>query len=204
MILYGASGHAKVIIEILEKSGITIDCLFDDNPEISGLNGYKCSIFSHVELKNNQLIISVGDNKTRKLIADRIKNVEYGKALDSSSSISLRAIIGKGTVVMPLAAINSGTIIGDHSIINTNASVDHDCILGNYVHISPGCSVSGGVTIGEGTHIGTGTSVIQNIKIGRWCIIGAGSVIIRDIPDFSVVVGNPGKIIKNLKHNNEI
>jgi acetyltransferase EpsM len=52
------------------------------------------------------------------------------------------------------------------------------------------------VKVGEGTHIGIGSSVIQGITIGKWVTIGAGAVIIRDIPDFAVVVGNPGKIIK--------
>jgi sugar O-acyltransferase (sialic acid O-acetyltransferase NeuD family) len=204
MILYGASGHAKVIIEILEKSGILVDGLFDDNPNISDLNGYICSLFNLNKTIDNQLIISIGDNRTRRIIANKIGAVKYGKAIDTSSSISLRSTIGEGTVIMPGAIINSGTIIGDHAIINTNASVDHDCILGNFVHVSPGCSISGNVNIGEGTHIGTGASVIPGIRIGAWCIVGAGCVIIKDIPDFSVVVGNPGKIIKNLKLTNEI
>lgn len=201
MILYGASGHAKVIIEILENSGIPVDGLFDDNPEISSLCGYDCSLFSRTKIFNNQLIISIGDNRTRKLIADKIGKVNYGRATDINSLISKRAIIGEGSVVMPGVAINSGTIIGEHAIINTNASVDHDCILGNYVHVSPGSSISGNVIIGEGTHIGTGASIIQNIIIGKWCIIGAGCVIIKDVPDFAVVVGNPGKIIKNNINN---
>lgn len=196
MILYGASGHAKVIIEILENSLIPIDGLFDDNPDIQSLCGYRCSVFDPARLISNQLIISIGDNRIRKLIVDRVGNVNFGKAIDINCNISKRSVIGMGSVVMPGATINAGAIIGDHVIINTNASVDHDCVLQNYVHISPGCSISGNVSIGEGTHIGTGASIIQDIRIGQWCIIGVGSVIIRDIPDFTVVVGNPGKIIK--------
>lgn len=199
--LYGASGHAKVIIEILERSGINVDGLFDDNPEITSLCGYKCFLFDYTELSENKLIISIGDNNTRKLITEKIGKVNYGIALDAGSSVSKRAAIGEGSVVMPGAIINSGAIIGKHVIINTNAVVEHDCYLDNFVHVSPGSSISGNVTIGEGSHIGTGASVIQNIKIGKWSIIGAGSAIIRDVPDYSVVVGNPGKIIKNIKNS---
>ena len=197
MILYGASGHAKVVIEILENSGITIDGFFDDNPEITSLCGYKCSLFNSHKIVNNQLIISIGDNRIRKSIVDKIGKVVYGKAIDVKSSVSKRSIIEEGSVIMPGTTINSGAIIGKHSIINTNASVDHDCMVGNYVHVSPGSSIAGNVTIGEGTHIGTGASIIPNITIGKWCTIGAGSVIITDISDFAVVVGNPGKIIKH-------
>jgi sugar O-acyltransferase (sialic acid O-acetyltransferase NeuD family) len=196
MYLYGASGHAKVIIEILEKSGIIVDGLFDDNPQIEELIGYKCSLFDYEKASINQLIISIGDNTMRKRIREKIGVVTYCRAIAIDSSVSDRAFIGEGCVIMPGTVINSGTTVGKHGIINTNASVDHDCKLGDYVHISPGCSISGGVTIGEGSHIGTGASVIQNINIGKWCVIGAGSVIIKDVPDFAVIVGNPGKIIK--------
>jgi sugar O-acyltransferase (sialic acid O-acetyltransferase NeuD family) len=200
MILYGASGHAKVVIEILEKSGIRIDELFDDNQLILSLCGYTCSVYSKEKILNNQLIISIGENKTRKLVAEKIGKINYGQAIDITSSVSVRAKIGEGSVVMPGAVINSGAVIGEHSIINTNASVDHDCVLGSFVHISPGGSLAGNVKIGEGTHVGTGASVIPNITIGKWCIIGAGSVILKDIPDFAVVVGNPGRIVKTNKN----
>ena len=198
MYLYGASGHAKVIIEILENSGIQVDGLFDDNPEIKELFNYPCTLFDRTLMKINRIIVSIGDNKTRKSIVDKIGKLGFGVAVDVKSSVSRRALIGAGTVIMPGATINSGTNIGEHVIINTNACVDHDCILENFVHVSPGSSISGGVFIGEGTHIGTGASVIQNIKIGKWSIIGAGCIVVKDVPDFVVVVGNPGKVIKNI------
>jgi sugar O-acyltransferase (sialic acid O-acetyltransferase NeuD family) len=196
MILYGASGHAKVIIEILEDASVTIDGLFDDNPEISELCGYNCSVFNQSEIGDKQMIISIGDNRIRKSVRERIGDVKFGVAADIRATLSKRAIIGEGSVFMPGATVNSCSVIGKHVIINTNASIDHDCKIGDYVHISPGCSVAGGVSIGEGTHAGTGASIIPGIKIGKWYVIGAGAVIIHDIPDYSVVVGNPGRIIK--------
>jgi acetyltransferase EpsM len=199
MYLYGASGHAKVIIEILENSGILVEGLFDDNVKIDKLCSYNCTLYSPEIIKNKKLIISIGENKIRETIAKKIGFVDYGNAIDNNSIVSRNSVIEIGTVIMPGAIINTGTRIGKHSIINTNASVDHDCILEDYVHISPGSSIAGGIFIGEGTHIGTGASIIPNIKIGKWCIVGAGTVIINDIPDFSVVVGNPGRIIKTRK-----
>jgi len=81
-------------------------------------------------------------------------------------------------------------------IINTNASVDHDCKIHDFAHISPQVGLAGGVEIGEGTHIGIGACIIQNITIGKWATIGAGTVVLKNVPDYAVVVGNPGKIIK--------
>ncbi len=195
--LYGASGHAKVIAEILEENNIQIGGLFDDNPEIKNLLEYKCfGKYDEKKLKNNKLIISVGDNNIRKNIAEKNSLINFDTVIDKSANVSKRALVKKGTVIMKGVSINSETKIGYHCIINTNSSIDHDCNIGDFVHISPNSALAGNVFVGEGTHIGTGVNVIPNLIIGKWCVIGAGAVIINNIPDFSVVVGNPGKIIK--------
>ncbi len=198
--LYGASGHAKVIIENLEEQNYTIEGLFDDNITIKSILDYPC--FGALDLNkiaDAKLIISIGNNLIRKNLSDQLDSKLFFTLADQSANISKRATIGIGTVIMKGASINSDVVIGKHAIINTNSSIDHDCKLGDFVHISPNAALSGNVEIGEGTHIGTGTAIIQDIKIGKWCTIGAGSTIINDIPDYSVVVGNPGKIIKKLK-----
>ncbi len=203
MFLYGASGHAKVITDILKKNGINVKGFFDDNPEIKELKGIKCYGKFNPEISGeNPIIISVGNNIIRKKIAEKLGNgVEYGIAKDKSSVISSDVKIGEGTVIMPGAVINTDTETGKHVIINTSASIDHECKIGNFVHISPNATLCGNVTIGELTHIGAGATVIPNIKIGKNVTVGAGSVIINDIPDNCTVVGNPGKIIK--RKNNE-
>lgn len=194
--IYGASGHGKVVIEILETSGYLIDQLYDDDPKKINLLEYKVSSNKEMfKLPEVNWVIGIGNNEIRKKIAEN-NDLIYGNAIDPSAKISKRIQIGKGVVIMPGVTINSSTIIGNHSIINTNASVDHDCILGDYVHASPNVSLCGGVTVGEGTHIGAGATIIPGIVIGKWARIGAGSVIIENIPDYATVVGNPGKIIK--------
>ena len=96
--------------------------------------------------------------------------------------------------------LQSGTKIGKHCIINTKASIDHDCIIDDFVHISPSVTLCGNIVVGEGTHVGAAATIIPNIKIGKWCVIGAGAVITKDVPDHSLVVGVPGKIIKSLEN----
>ena len=89
-----------------------------------------------------------------------------------------------------------GLLIKDGAIINTSASIDHDCVIGDFAHISPNATLCGHVSVGKLSQIGAGSVIIQGVKIGKNVTVGAGSVIINDIPDNSVVVGNPGKIIK--------
>lgn len=194
MYLYGASGHAKVILEILECVGIPISGLYDVDPDITSVLGYPVTCFPDVK-EGEAIIIAIGNNKQRKEIALQIK-ASFGNAIHPSVNISKRAEIAEGTVVMAGVTINSTVSIGKHCIINTNASVDHDCLLEDFVHVSPNATLCGGVRIGEGTHIGASAVVIPEIKIGQWVTVGAGSVVIKDIPDYATVVGNPARIIK--------
>lgn len=201
MLLYGASGHAKVICSSLEQLNIPIHGIFDDNPAISKLNEYNVLGAYCLNLFTNEpLIVTIGDNQIRKKISSKIKH-GFGTCVSVSSHCDNIKKIGKGSVILHNTVIQRDTIIGDHVIVNTSASIDHDCIIGNFVHISPGATLCGSVQVDEGTHIGAGATVIQNIKIGKWCIIGAGAVVINDIPDFSLVVGVPGRVIKKLDMN---
>lgn len=197
--LYGASGHAKVILEIAELCDIRVAGLIDANPAIKSLLDYPVTTSLPDGSGTSTYMISIGDNAIRKRIAETgdMGNVHFTILAHPQSTVSSRAQIGEGTVVMAGATLNSEVQIGRHCIINTNASVDHDCVIDNFVHISPNAALAGNVHVGEGTHIGIGASVIQGVRIGRWATIGAGAVIIRDVPDGATVVGNPGRIIKN-------
>lgn len=197
MILFGASGHAKVILDILIQNGISVEVIYDAVPPGDHLFGIPVlADVRHTPFSTDtKAIIAIGSNKVRKNIAES-RQLHYISALHPLSCVSPFAEIGEGTVMMSHATVNPGTVIGKHGIINTGAVVEHDCQLGDYVHISPNAALAGDVHVGEGTHIGIGSSVIQGIKIGKWCTIGAGAVIIRDVPDGATVVGNPGRIIK--------
>lgn len=201
MILFGASGHSKVILDILIINGVKVDMIIDDQPktkEILGVAVHKNTLTDY----NYDAVISIGNNRTRKLISDQYP-FHYQTAIHPTAAISVFAEIGAGTVVMAQACVNADVEIGKHCIINTGAVVEHDCKIGDFVHISPNASLAGNVEVGEGAHIGIGASVIQGVSIGKWSIIGAGTVVIKEIPDFATVVGNPGKIIKINNHNIE-
>lgn len=199
--LYGSGGHSNVIKHILEDNGKIITDIYDDNysngengSTAHGIRGYE-DTFPH---QGSEIIIALGVNKFRYEISKLLKS-KFGKAIHQSAIISRNVKILEGTVVIAGAIVNCHSHIGKHVILNTASSVGHDCIVGDYVHISPNVALCGHVEVGEGTHVGAGTVVIQEVKIGKWCVIGAGSVIVNDVPDYSVVVGNPGKIIKTNK-----
>ena len=124
--LYGAGGHAKVILDILKSNGIAVFGIFDDNPHIESFTGIPVS---HTGVLRSPLIISIGDNRIRKNIAEKINQDIFSPFLcDKSAIISESASIENGTVVMQGAIVQSSVKIGKHCIINTGASIDHDCL----------------------------------------------------------------------------
>ncbi|WP_233861329.1 acetyltransferase [Tenacibaculum piscium] len=194
--LFGASGHGKVIKDIAINNNIEVLTFVDDNPKLEVL--HNISVIKSSEIKSvdtENFIISIGNNEIRKKIANQL-NVQFSSLIDTTAIISKSVKIAEGTAVMPSVVINANVKIGKHCIINTASIIEHDCSIEDYVHISPNATITGAVSVKEGTHIGAGAIVIPGIKIGKWVTIGAGSVVIKDIPDYAIVVGNPGRIIK--------
>ena len=190
MIIYGASGYAKVVIDILEAMGKPIDYVVDDDVNVSEILGYRvehdCKVFKEV-------IIAVGSCQQRKKIAESITSDQYPIAIHPSAIISPRTLIGDGTVVMQGAIVQSCASIGSHCIVNTGASVGHDVKLADFVHVAPHATITGNVEIGECAWIGAGAVIRQGIKIGANSTIGAGAVVVKDVPSGTTVIGNPAR-----------
>ena len=185
VIIIGAGGHAKVIADIIYKSGDNLIGFLDDNLANKGKEIYlgKKVLGTTKDIENynkNYFIIGIGNNSIRKKINNE-NNLKLYTAIHPSAIIAQDVKIGIGSVIMAGVVINPGTVIGKNCIINTCSSLDHDNLLEDYVHISPGAHLAGTVTIKEGTWICTGAIVKNNITIGKNNIIGAGGVVIKDI-----------------------
>lgn len=194
--IFGASGHAKVVIDVIHSTLIKLEGIIDDDPKVKFLSAIEVFHTNEIQITDEcQILVAIGSNQIRKKIVDQ-NSYHYFSAIHQSSFVSMYAIVEEGTVVMPKAIINYGAKVGKHCIINSGAVVEHDCIIEDYVHVSPNAALAGNVFVGEGTHIGIGASVIQGVKIGKWVTIGAGAVVLKDVPDYAVAVGNPAKIIR--------
>ncbi|WP_394749409.1 acetyltransferase [Spongiimicrobium salis] len=203
MYLFGAGGHCKAIIDmIVSDLDEDITGIFDDN-HTETIMGYEVTAVDTSKFKaEDNFHICIGDNITRKKVSQSLV-VNYPTLIHPSSLVSKFSTVDKGSVVMGNVSVKAVSKIGKHCILNAGAVIGHDVTIEDYVHIAPNASIAGYVTVKEGVHFGIGASVIQGITIGKWAIIGAGAVIIEDVPDFAVVVGNPGRIIKyTMEHKN--
>ncbi|MBR5623069.1 MAG: acetyltransferase [Opitutales bacterium] len=195
--LYGAGGHAKVILDILRAQGVAVDCICDDNAAASEFSGLP--VLCGSESPTGTTIVAIGKNEVRRKIVAFLEDrggVNFATAIHPSAVISPSVKIGGGTVIMPGALVNVDTQIGAHSIINTGASVDHDCRIGDFVHIAPHVTLCGNVSVGSNAWVGAGATIIQGISVGENAYIGAGAVVIKDVPANAVVVGVPARVLR--------
>jgi sugar O-acyltransferase (sialic acid O-acetyltransferase NeuD family) len=202
IIIYGAGGHGRVVLDILLRSGADVLGFLDDDIKKTGqeIRGFKVlSDWSWVEDKALiRIALGIGNNRVRAKIFKKAKDrgIEVVSAIHPGAIVSEGARIGEGVVIMPGAVINPGTVLEDGVVVNTGATVDHDCRLERFCQIWPGANLAGAVRVGEFSYVGTGASIIPNIKIGKNVMIGAGAALICDVPDNVTVAGNPGKVIK--------
>lgn len=196
VMIIGASGHGKVIADIIHQSGDKVMGFLDDDPTKKEI--HHIPVLGKIEdiqkYKNDFcFIIGIGDNQIRKEIAESNPALNYYTAIHPTAVIGEGVRIGNGTAVMAGVVINVDADIGEHCIINTAAVIEHDCIIGDYTHVSPQACLCGNVHVGEECHIGAGVTVINNLSICLKCTIGIGAVVVSNIEKQGIYIGNPAK-----------
>jgi sugar O-acyltransferase (sialic acid O-acetyltransferase NeuD family) len=204
IIVIGAGGHAKVVIDTLMQCGSAILGAVDADSNRHGQSvlgipviGNDEEIFKH-EKRSVVLINGVGSTD----ISDHRKNIHqqflsagytFQSLIHPSATLAHDVKIADGAQIMAGVVIQPGCIIGTNTIINTRASIDHDCTIGAHCHIAPGAVLGGNIIIGDGCHIGAGTTIIQNTTINPNVLVGAGATVLSNIADGSRVVGTPAR-----------
>lgn len=211
VVIVGAGGHAKVIVECIDKDKYDVAGYLDKDDQLIGENingipiiGDDSNPFKWLEKGITGCVIGighVGKYQLRNELYKKFKNAGFHmvNAIHPQSIISSTAIIKEGTVVLPGAVINANAHVGENVIINSRAVIEHDVVIDNGVHIAPGTVISGGSYVGMNTLIGAGTVIIQRVSIGKETIVGAGTIVIHDIPSHVLAVGNPARIVRKVK-----
>jgi sugar O-acyltransferase (sialic acid O-acetyltransferase NeuD family) len=203
LVVFGAGGHAKVVIDIIEQQGVyEIAGLLDDDLKHKGgrffgypVLGTRADLPALISAGLGHAIVTIGDNASRVAVAAHLDQHGwlFASAIHPRASIGRGANIGPGCVVMAGCVVNADATLGAHVIVNTGATVDHDCRIEDAVHIAPGCHLCGGVRVGQGSLVGAGTTVTPGVNIGSRVTVGAGSTVIRDIADEAKVSGSPAR-----------
>ena len=203
LVVFGAGGHAKVVIDIIEQQGdYEIAGLLDDNIEHKGCSffdypvlGTRAELPALISAQLCHAIVAIGDNAGRAAVAAHLDQHgwHFVSAIHPRASIGRGVKICPGSVVMAGCVVNADAYLGGQVIINTGATVDHDCRIEDAAHIAPGCHLCGGVRVGQGSLLGAGSTVTPGVRIGNRVIVGAGSTVIRDVADEARVSGSPAR-----------
>lgn len=200
VIVIGASGHGKVIADIIVKSNDIVVGFLDDGISAgTSILGFPVlgKTSDCINYPDCEFVIGIGNANIRRNITETYgSKVKWYTAIHPSAIIALDVTICEGSVIMANTVINASTQIGQHCIINTGAIIEHDNIIEDFVHISPNATLCGVVHVGENTHIGASATVKNVINITSDVIVGAGSVVIKDIDEKGTYVGVPARRIK--------
>jgi sugar O-acyltransferase (sialic acid O-acetyltransferase NeuD family) len=187
IIILGAGGHCKSIIDVIElEAKYQIVGIIDNELKIGDkVLSYEV-IGRDEDLKKfrekyQYAIIGVGQIKTPNI---RIKLFELLKSLNYSlptiisprAYVSKYAFIDEGSVIMHDAFVNANAKIGKNCIINTKAIIEHDVIIEDNCHISTGVVINGGVTVGKNSFLGSNSVTKESIVIEENSFVKAGSV----------------------------
>lgn len=192
VIVLGAGGHARVVIDGLRRAGFSVIgvCAPELEAGQTGPLGVPAlgndSVLAGINRDTHLLangIGSTGKTETRQRIFDT--NSSHGwrfvTLLHPTAVVGADCELGEGAQIMAGAVLQCGVRVGRNAIVNTSASVDHDCRLGDHVHVAPGAILSGTVTVGARSHLGAGAVVIQGISIGEDVIVSAGAIVTRPV-----------------------
>lgn len=208
VIIWGAGGHAKVVADILLRTGFTLAGLIDDVRPVRrrASFGETTVLGGATELAGayaagiRQGIVGFGDNTRRIAAALVLESLGFKLvcAIHPSAILAMDISVGAGSMIAAGAVLNPSTILGKCVIVNTSASIDHDCVIQDGAHVGPGVTIAGHVEIGGGAWIGIGATVIARKRIGAGAIVGAGSVVIDDVPEGVVVMGVPARVTRDV------
>lgn len=104
--------------------------------------------------------------------------------------------LGKGVLVAPLAQMSPDSTLSDNCLMLANSFLGHDSFMDRFAHLATNSVVGANVRVGKAVHVGSNATVREKVSIGDYALIGAGSMVLTDVPENSVVVGNPAKVLK--------
>ena len=203
MVIVGAGGHGKVVLEVVRAAGRYEPVGFvDADPSLTESYVAGLPVLGSINVVPGlrrqgvrRAIVAIGDNRTRLHYAEMLREqgVELVNAVHPAAFVSPTARLGRNVVIAPMAAVATEARVGDSAIINTSAVVDHECDVGEGAHVCTGAALAGRVRVGRGAFVGAGARVIQCRSVGEFAVVGAGAVVIRDVPECTTAVGVPAK-----------
>lgn len=197
LILFGAGGHARVVLDALLLTGFRRGDVevADDSATLHGSDFLGAPVRAAGDCAARRFHVAVGVARGREAVHARLQQQGHAPftVLHPRASVSALATVGEGSFVAAQAVVAPLARLGESVIVNHGAVVDHDCVVGAFSHIAPNATLGGNVKIGRRVLVGAGATVLPGVEVGDDCIIGAGAVVTASIGPGATWVGVPAK-----------
>lgn len=202
-------GHNSIVyIDMLEQIGYTIKGLYHYNSERTGefYFGYRIlgsfnDLFSKQNLSEMYFALSMGDNKIRKDVYEKIKSKggNIPTLVHPKADVSRYAQLGNGVVIHSSSVVAPDVVIGDNTVVSCNCTIIHTVTIGSHCYIAGNALIGAYTNVQDNVFIGLSAVVISAKvdNIGKNAIVGAGAVVSKSIEPNTIVAGVPARCIKN-------
>ncbi|MCM1122066.1 MAG: acetyltransferase [Eubacterium sp.] len=211
IILLGFGGHAKSVIDCIERQGQYNIIGFLDKKERENVcyRGYEVigdddnldRLYGQ-GIRNAFVTVGfLGQSSVRDCLYERLKQIGFHlpNIIDPTAVVAGDVMMGEGNFIGKLAMLNADAKIGNMCIINSGAKIEHECQIGDFSHISVGTVLCGQVTVGKRTFVGAGATLLQGIRIGDDSVIAAGITIRKNVQNQELVYETGNRRMRSLK-----
>jgi sugar O-acyltransferase (sialic acid O-acetyltransferase NeuD family) len=208
VVIVGAGGHARVVVDALLCQGVEVRGFVDEDRSLHGTAVYGLPVLGADAALDDEglagcdLVNGLGGSgreqgsPLRRRVQERLEAAgrRFVGVCHPTAHVSSRAELAADVQVLAGAVVQPGARIGTGSVINTRAVVEHDCRLGGFVHCAPGSVVCGDVSLADDVHVGAGAVVRQGLTLGRGVVVAAGAAVVADQNVAAVLMGVPAKV----------
>ncbi len=209
MLLIGAGGHGRVLLDALLSSGRIVLGILEDDLGLQGQDVHGVRVLGGDDWADRLApttasiamgVVGFGPQSHRRDLVQYWsgRGFELTSIVHPAAVVSRVADLGSGSQVLAGAVINAGARIGPHVIVNSAAVVEHDCVLEEGAHLAPGAVLGGAATVGAWAQLGLNATVLPGRRVGAGAIVGAGAVVTQDVPPNTVVIGVPARVQRHL------